>query len=653
MPGIPRDAVAACAVVASGVVRTVDLGRGRRAHVRRDRVAAASTPTRTGRQRRARAARAAGLPLRRAARAGRLEAARSSPSSSTASARASAARPSPRRTRAPTVAACCIAPDARLDDGLLDVVLTQASGRAALPAHAAEGVQGHPRRRSAGDGAARRRGADRCRPARSPSTPTATRSPSCRRPSAPSPAPCACCCPYERAATRSRRGPRRAARCRARAGRGGTSLPGKVLMRLDPHAIGRLGRAPARRQRGRSRPPTARPRPRRWPRRSSSAPARGWCTTAPARTWPAGSPRRCWRPPAQRRDRGDPGLFEVDEFWLGQIADELRPRALLLGNLFRDQLDRYGELETIADRWARGRAPRRRRRPGAQRRRPDDRRPRPRPRRRPLLRRRGRRRGAGRDAARRRRQALPALRRALRLRRDLPRPPRPLPLPDAATRGAPTPRSSARDIVLEGVRGARFALHTPDGRARRRAAAARPLQRLQRARRRRAVAGARRVARRRRRRPARGRPRLRARRDRARGRGRAVDPAGQEPGRGQRGAAHARARARRARRAGRPQRQHRRRARRQLGVGRRLRGPRRPRAARDVRGHPRRRDGAAPEVRGRGTGAHRASCPSSTRALDASLAGARGALFALPTYTAMLALRELLVRRGAVRGSFA
>src|SRR6202000_1298198 len=31
---------------------------------------------------------------------------------------------------------------------------------------------------------------------------------------------------------------------------------------------------------------------------------------------------------------------------------ELEPRALLPGNLFRDQLDRYGELETIADRWA-------------------------------------------------------------------------------------------------------------------------------------------------------------------------------------------------------------------------------------------------------------------------------------------------------------
>ena len=49
---------------------------------------------------------------------------------------------------------------------------------------------------------------------------------------------------------------------------------------------------------------------------------------------------------------GDFGLFEVDEFWLGPVVEELEPRAMLLGNLFRDQLDRYGELETIADRWA-------------------------------------------------------------------------------------------------------------------------------------------------------------------------------------------------------------------------------------------------------------------------------------------------------------
>jgi len=52
-------------------------------------------------------------------------------------------------------------------------------------------------------------------------------------------------------------------------------------------------------------------------------------------------------------ERGDMGLFEVDEFWLGPVASELAPRAVLLGNLFRDQLDRYGELEIIADRWAR------------------------------------------------------------------------------------------------------------------------------------------------------------------------------------------------------------------------------------------------------------------------------------------------------------
>jgi UDP-N-acetylmuramyl tripeptide synthase len=45
------------------------------------------------------------------------------------------------------------------------------------------------------------------------------------------------------------------------------------------------------------------------------------------------------------------GLFEVDEAALGAVAGAVRPRALLLGNLFRDQLDRYGELELVAERW--------------------------------------------------------------------------------------------------------------------------------------------------------------------------------------------------------------------------------------------------------------------------------------------------------------
>jgi UDP-N-acetylmuramyl tripeptide synthase len=45
------------------------------------------------------------------------------------------------------------------------------------------------------------------------------------------------------------------------------------------------------------------------------------------------------------------GLFEVDEAALPEVAQRLRPRAVCLGNLFRDQLDRYGELELVAERW--------------------------------------------------------------------------------------------------------------------------------------------------------------------------------------------------------------------------------------------------------------------------------------------------------------
>ena len=52
------------------------------------------------------------------------------------------------------------------------------------------------------------------------------------------------------------------------------------------------------------------------------------------------------------RERGQLGLFEVDEAWLPAVAERVEPRLLLLSNLFRDQLDRYGELELLADRWA-------------------------------------------------------------------------------------------------------------------------------------------------------------------------------------------------------------------------------------------------------------------------------------------------------------
>ncbi len=173
----------------------------------------------------------------------------------------------------------------------------------------------------------------------------------------------------------------------------------------------------------------------------------------------------------RRPEAGDSGLFEVDEFWLGQVVDELRPRALLLANLFRDQLDRYGELETIADRWAEVAAAHARR-ADPQRRRPDRGRPGPRPCPR-------RRRGGGRagstyfgveddgvamagmqhaaDAKHCRRCGAPYRYEAIflghlgRYHCDN----------CGATR--PTPEVAAHDVALDGVRGARFTLRTPAG----------------------------------------------------------------------------------------------------------------------------------------------------------------------------------------------
>lgn len=49
--------------------------------------------------------------------------------------------------------------------------------------------------------------------------------------------------------------------------------------------------------------------------------------------------------------RADLGLFEVDEAAFPQALAETQPRLTLLHNLFRDQLDRYGEVDTIASAW--------------------------------------------------------------------------------------------------------------------------------------------------------------------------------------------------------------------------------------------------------------------------------------------------------------
>lgn len=51
------------------------------------------------------------------------------------------------------------------------------------------------------------------------------------------------------------------------------------------------------------------------------------------------------------RTRSDVAILEVDENVLPLVLPQIRPRALLALNLFRDQLDRYGEVDTIARRW--------------------------------------------------------------------------------------------------------------------------------------------------------------------------------------------------------------------------------------------------------------------------------------------------------------
>jgi UDP-N-acetylmuramyl tripeptide synthase len=44
-------------------------------------------------------------------------------------------------------------------------------------------------------------------------------------------------------------------------------------------------------------------------------------------------------------------VIETDEAAFPEIVRQLQPRVILLNNLFRDQLDRYGELNTVATKW--------------------------------------------------------------------------------------------------------------------------------------------------------------------------------------------------------------------------------------------------------------------------------------------------------------
>jgi UDP-N-acetylmuramyl tripeptide synthase len=240
-----------------------------------------------------------------------------------------------------------------------------------------------------------------------------------------------------------------------RAGRGGTSLPGKLLMRLDPHAIATLaarlvnGSAVISATNGKT---------------TTAAMAAGVLERGGARlvhnragaNMAGGVATALLDGPRE----ADTGLFEVDEFWLGQVVDELHPRALLLANLFRDQLDRYGELDTIADRWAAVAATT----PAALVLNADD----------PTVADLGRDRGAtyfgveddsvalpemqhAADATHCRRCGAPYVYDAVYLghlgRYHC----------DSCGATRPHPAVAATDIVLDGVRGARFTLRTPDG----------------------------------------------------------------------------------------------------------------------------------------------------------------------------------------------
>ena len=179
----------------------------------------------------------------------------------------------------------------------------------------------------------------------------------------------------------------------------------------------------------------------------------------------------------------DLGLFEVDEAALPEVARRVRPRVVSLGNLFRDQLDRYGELEIVAERWramipelpadavlavnaddplvgepgGRARAGRHVRR----------RRSRP---------------GAARPPARRRLEVLRALRDSVRLHGGVRRSSRRLPLPGVRALAAGAGRRRAPDRAARDRR-CRLRPRDARGHTARRAGTPGALQRLQRARR--------------------------------------------------------------------------------------------------------------------------------------------------------------------------
>ena len=130
---------------------------------------------------------------------------------------------------------------------------------------------------------------------------------------------------------------------RTRAG-GGTTLPGKLLLRMAPDAIERmarrLGEGSVVISATNGKTTTAKMLA------ALLAPERLLCRNTAGANLSSGVASALLACPG-----ADLGVFEVDEAALPGVAHSLRPRVTVLGNLFRDQLDRYGELEAIAARW--------------------------------------------------------------------------------------------------------------------------------------------------------------------------------------------------------------------------------------------------------------------------------------------------------------
>jgi len=138
-----------------------------------------------------------------------------------------------------------------------------------------------------------------------------------------------------------------------RVGRGATALPGLLALAIDPGALGALTAVLARGvvciSGTNGKTTTARMlsdivRAAGWSpihNRSGSNLERGLASALLADAGWSGRPR------------GDVGLFEVDEASLPRVLARFSPRVVLVTNLFRDQLDRYFELDALARRIAR------------------------------------------------------------------------------------------------------------------------------------------------------------------------------------------------------------------------------------------------------------------------------------------------------------